>query len=193
MHLTSDELIELAEGSGTERARHHLVICEECRRQEAELEAILAVAREVDVPEPSPLYWDQFSARVRTAAEAEGRPRRLPALTWSWRSLAPVGAVVAAVLLAALYLTGRRPAPIGGPPTVTSATVSDAASLMPYGDSNDPSLAFVADLASQLDVDDAIESGLVTHTGGIDEAVVTMTTAERIELERLLKHELGKS
>ena len=55
------------------------------------------------------------------------------------------------------------------------------------------SLALVADLASQMDAEAAVESGLTDHLGGLDEMVVTLTAGERGELRRLLKDELAKS
>ncbi|HMJ87729.1 MAG TPA: hypothetical protein VK504_31355, partial [Vicinamibacterales bacterium] len=91
MHLQPDELIDLAEGTRAESSATHLAECAVCRLQLEELKAMLSTAADVDVPEPSPLFWDHFSARVRQAVDAEGAPRRS---FWTWpRVLIPATAV----------------------------------------------------------------------------------------------------
>ena len=67
-HLTSDELIDAMEGRGEVP---HLATCEHCRRELAELSSVLAEAKQLSVPEPSPLFWQHFSERVRTAIDSE--------------------------------------------------------------------------------------------------------------------------
>jgi len=81
MHLRPDELIDLAEGTRAESSAAHLAECAVCRLQVAELKAMMSAAADVDVPEPSPLFWDHFSARVHAAvADETPRPsrRKLP-------------------------------------------------------------------------------------------------------------------
>src|SRR5881296_2602817 len=70
-HLQSEELIDLAEGAQPESSALHLQTCDECRRRLTDLRAAMAAAADVDVPEPSPLFWDHFSARVHDAIAAE--------------------------------------------------------------------------------------------------------------------------
>src|SRR6476469_3139983 len=71
MHLNTDELVDIAEGTRTEAAAPHLASCEPCRAQLCELRAMIAAAKDVDVPEPSPLFWDHLSARVSEAVAAD--------------------------------------------------------------------------------------------------------------------------
>ena len=106
-HLRSEELIDLAEGTRPEASAGHLQSCESCRRQLADLRAMLAAAAEVSVPEPSPLFWDHLSARVHEAVADERGPRRE---LWSagWPRLAmalPLGAF--AIAIAAAVVTMR--------------------------------------------------------------------------------------
>ena len=102
MHLQPDELIDLAEGTRAESSATHLAECAVCRLQLAELKAMMSAAADVDVPEPSPLFWDHFSARVRQAVDAEGAPRRS---FWTWpRVVIPAVSVAAAVLAVAVTL-----------------------------------------------------------------------------------------
>ena len=98
MHLRPDELIDVAEGARTEQSVPHLAACEMCRRQLVELKAMMSAVADVEVPEPSPLFWDHFSTRVREAVAAEGAPRRS---FWTWPRLAVPAVAVA--------LAGRRP------------------------------------------------------------------------------------
>ncbi len=61
---------------------------------------MMSVAAEVEVPEPSPLFWDHLSARVGEAVAAEQAPRR------SWIERAVVDAAGDAI-----GLRGRAAAP----------------------------------------------------------------------------------
>src|SRR5215471_16146260 len=112
-HLHPNELIDLAEGTRPQSAAPHLLACESCRRQLAEARALIAAAATVEVPEPSPLFWDHLSARVREAVLTEGAPRRIPPFTlWidlrSWsRLVVPVSVGVVAALVMAAVLTIR--------------------------------------------------------------------------------------
>src|SRR5262245_40928386 len=80
-HLTPEELIDLVEGTeaGDPIDRSvltgHLASCVECRRQFEEARGMLAVAAETPVEEPSPLFWDHLSSRVREAVAAESATR----------------------------------------------------------------------------------------------------------------------
>jgi len=71
-HLTEGELLDLAEGARPESSAGHLASCEACRRQLMDLRSAMTAAAAVDVPEPSPLFWEHLSVRVREAVEAEG-------------------------------------------------------------------------------------------------------------------------
>jgi hypothetical protein len=194
-HLTSEQLVDLAEGTIPEPSMPHLQSCEGCQAKLAELRATLAAAREVDVPEPSPLFWDHFSARVHEAVEAE-RDHATPTSGrwWSWRAIPSwVGPLwvgsLAAVVLAVAIMTGRvseSPTPAG-----SIAVVAESTAEAP-GIADDPSLSFVADLVTDLDWDAAVEAGLTTHLGVDDDVVTQLSDGERRELHRLLRAELGR-
>src|SRR5438270_2943159 len=121
-HLHPDELTDLAEGTRPESSAPHLRSCEACRRQLADARATIAAALDVEVPEPSPLFWDHFSVRVREAIAAGPARRRFAPLAgwqWSWRRLATplaAGAAVAIVISAIVTVRhGHTPA-IGAQP-----------------------------------------------------------------------------
>src|SRR5262245_42338601 len=126
-HLSGDEFVDLVEGIGADADFLHLESCDRCRGQLADLRAARAMAAEkavVDVPEPSPLFWDHFSARVREAVASEPAPpdgwwQRL----WSWPGvLAPVSAIAAVIVAAAVVF--RSPAPTT--PSQVAAAPSNA-------------------------------------------------------------------
>ena len=194
-HLSPDELVDLAEGTSSEPSSRHLESCEACRRQLADMRAMLSAAAEVDVPEPSPLFWDHFSDRVRQAVALQGAPPR--ASWWEpWpRAVVPLSAAAFAAIIIAAVL-GTRP---GVPPASPEASPSSLASagldlplFEPLDPSTDPSLSLVADLTAELDWDAASGMELTTHAGGSDEAVGELTKGELGELQRLLKEELAR-
>ena len=190
MHLQPDELVDLAEGTRTESSVPHLAACEACRHQLAELKAMMSAAADVAVPEPSPLFWDHFSARVREAVAAEGVPRRS---FWSWPRLAmPVAAAaMAGVILAVALYT----APETRPDLPAAAPTPSVASIDLLSDPQSPddtALTLVAELSSDMDLDGAREAGLAGG-GSAEHAVTHLDGGELRELRRLLQEELARS
>jgi hypothetical protein len=189
-HLSSEQLIDLAEGVRPERATPHLQSCQACRATLGELRATLSAARAVPVPEPSPLFWDHFSARVHDAVEAEGAAGTSALGRWSWLRVAPlwVGAF-AVVALAVVIVTHAGRVPVPALPGPTGAADERLGDTLPLSD--DPSLSLVTDLAGGLDWDTASEAGLTTHVGVDNDAVTGLTESERRVLHQLLKGELA--
>lgn len=195
-HLKTNQLVDLLDGCGAGSAAAHLERCDACRRQLAQLRTVMASAAEVDVPEPSPQFWDHFSARVRERVASEGEPdsrwRILTAASWK---LLPVAGALAAVVALAVSMT--RPPTAAPPPHAGAIAASPLATELPLlqvlESSDDPSLSLVADLASDIDWDDAVEAGLATSVGGAEGAVAALTDSERRELRRLLNEALAKT
>lgn len=198
-HLSEADLIDLAEGARPEGSALHLASCESCRRQLADLRAMMSAAADVEVPEPSPLFWEHLSARVREAVLNE---ERASAPVWmarwlSWQLAVPVVALGAFALAAAMTLrTGAlRPFVVPGDSTPQSAALADATlgadDVVPLAD--DASLSLIRDLAGDLDWDAAVEAGLTTRTGAFDRVVLELSADERLELQRILKEELSRS
>jgi hypothetical protein len=193
-HLTSEQLIDLAEGVRPTSSTPHLESCEICRNSLAELRATLSAAASVDVPEPSPLFWDHFSARVHDAVEAEAAAEAGAAAfgRWSWLRVSPVRVGTLAVIVLAIVIMTRGGRPDGPASPPEGATASDAGSSGdPSTVGDDPSLSLMADLAADMDWDAASEAGLTTHVGVDNDAVTNLTDAERRVLNQLLKGELA--
>ncbi|MGE5245462.1 MAG: hypothetical protein ACM3SQ_14655 [Betaproteobacteria bacterium] len=189
-HLTPADLVDLAEGVRADSSVPHLVECETCRRQLSALRAALGAAAEADVPEPSPLFWDQLSARVREAVEAELPAGRAWRDVLRFRPLAWTAAVAAIAVVAALATLRApdRPPLAPAQTTPSSAVARDAATDVP---ADDPSLAFVADLTSDLDWDETVAAGFAPAPGAADAEVSRLTDAQRRELQRLIKNEMA--
>jgi hypothetical protein len=182
-HLTADELVDLAEGARDANAFPHITACEACRRQVADLRTAIEMATAAhDVPEPSPLFWDHFSDRVRTAIATEPTPSS----AW-WRPswvMATCVALAAALLVVVLIPShDRGPARREPPGTITTAAAE------PLGDLDD-SLMIVADLTSSIDFDDARAAGL-TGRGAAEHAVAHMSAGELRELRTLLAEQMN--
>lgn len=196
-HLSGDELIDLAEGARALDTAPHLDACESCRDELAGLRAAMSAATEVSVPEPSPLFWDHLSARVRAAVSQEGWPDResrgslgsLGSLSGSWtRLMFPIAAGALVAVLIALLITVSGVAPSS--PAGTSSALSPATfGAEPLSD--DPPLGLVADLTADMDWDTARDAGL-TSEGSADHAVTHLSEGELRQLHRLLQKELGQ-
>ncbi|HEY7170330.1 MAG TPA: hypothetical protein VH417_05750 [Vicinamibacterales bacterium] len=189
-HLSDAELLDLAEGVADEQSYPHLASCGECRAQLQDARAALTAVNGVEVPEPSPLFWEHLSARVHDAVAAEQASGNRPPDRWfPWRIVAPLGAAAAVVVVAMSVLPRTaRNAPVNPPP----ATIDAGAGLSDTPIADDASLSFVADLASDLDWEGAAQAGLATGPGAIDGVLPTLSDSETAELERILTDALAR-
>ena len=190
-HLKDEEFLDIAEGTRPESSAPHLDGCDSCRAQLHDLRAMMSAAQEVDVPEPSPLFWDHLSSRVNEAVAAEGVPRGFDASAWR-RLLMPLSAVAVAGLLIAVSVTLRAPAPLPAPPGMTVADAAPAIELLrDISSDEDVSLTLVASLTDRVDLDTVREAGLATR-GSAEDAITHMSESELRELGRLLQEELAR-
>lgn len=208
-HLTTEELVDVAEGTRSELSHPHLQACGACRGALADLRATMSKVARVDVPEPSPLFWEHFSSRASEAVRNAGAPGvpswrdRLAERVAAWRRPfgawrtpavpAIISAAAAAAIVVALVTIGFGRASVSVPVpriaesrTIPSEAEEGTAMLPP----DDPALDIVADLGTSLDWDDVHDSGLVAHSGLVDRAVKGLSANERAELGKLLKQEL---
>ena len=108
-HLSRDERLLALDGAldGTRQA--HLASCPACRTDVETLGGVLARVRAVDVPEPSPLFWDHLAARVGDAIAREPAP--VPDRGWWSPRLAWAAAAVVIAAAGAGYLARSQPQP----------------------------------------------------------------------------------
>lgn len=193
-HLTPEELIDLAEDARADASFPHLSGCDRCRRELSDVRAAISAARGADIPEPSPLFWTQFSRRVSDAIAVD------PVVERRWfewtrpRVFIPVSAVAlgAIVLGVALNAPGRssdRPSAPSAPDKASATMVEPAGDAADVED--DSSLRLVAALTAGIDLSAAIDAGL-TSRDSAEHAVTHMSSEELRALQRLLKEELAR-
>jgi hypothetical protein len=188
-HLGTEELIDIAEETKPESSAPHLETCASCRQQLDDLRRMMDAASSVTVPEPSPLFWDHLSARVRDAVRTEGdlRPAWWRPSTWPQFALPALTAALAVLLVGAL-LTPRVMAPIAPRVDVAPGLSNAPAPLLaPATPVDDPALDLVAELAEQMDWETAVEIEPVIHAGAVQDAFDGLTEAERREMRELLR------
>lgn len=204
-HLTPQELVEAAESGLSSVRMAHVERCEACAGAVRELHSALGDVRTTAaIPEPSPLFWDHFSARVREATSAEPLPRT----SW-WGSLwRPVVAVAALAVVAVLGLnvistpdlppevTTRAsvdgPQEVVVPPTSPEETpgpaIAPASIDAPDAWESDPeALRAVTAVASRLGEDGLQTLALASGPALLDD----LNSRELQEFARLLRAQMG--
>jgi len=193
MHLTPDQLVDIAEGATPESSMPHLAACAACRAQLNELRSMVSAVGKVGVPEPSPLFWDHFSRRVHDAVEhARLKPARYE--LWRWLRASGVRATIVAALalLVVVLVVSRTRAPHDAATQVAAdAGARDVWSDVAADPDSDASLTLVASLTAGIGLDAAGAAGLA-HEGSAEHAVTHMSDGELRELQRLLKEEMAR-
>ena len=203
-HLRDTEFVDCAEGTLPASRAAHLETCAACRAQAEEVAAALREASAVEMPEPSPLFWDHFSARVHEQVAHETPDRAGWWTAAAVRSLMPLLAVLALVLavfiapmLSRLILTRRSPA--NGELAsshVTQDTATAAADMdlpAPVDAQNAEVWSVLTAAASDVGVDEAHAAGMGARVGAVDHEVTHLNQAELRELGRLLQAEMKRS
>src|SRR5262245_32722942 len=103
-HLRDTEFVDWLEGRLAAARARHLDGCERCSARARDLRNISELAADDATPEPSPLFWDHFAARVADAIREEPRLTP-PGPQWLDRLRHPVsmwsGAAAVAILMIA--------------------------------------------------------------------------------------------
>ena len=190
MHLTDAEFIEHLDGALSPDRAAHVASCERCRREAEGLAATLRDTRSVEAPEPSPLFWDHFSAQVREAID-QPAPSRLTAFLNALRRPGPAlaGAAIIAVLVVIAAFWPRDEYP-----PVVSVVVDYPAPLEPPLATlleSDPEWAFLATMADGIDWEAADAAGLSVGPGAVERAALQLSREELGELARLLREHVG--
>ena len=149
--LRPDQFIDVLDGCAEDTAATHVAECALCRTTLAEVRLTLAAAVEAEVPEPSPLFWSQVNAGVRSALD--DLPQHGAGGWWAWLRLdvvvplAGMALIVVALTNAVGRVPGRRstirPAGESVEAFVVTATAGEPAS-------GDSALELMLDLAATL-------------------------------------------
>jgi hypothetical protein len=178
-HLSRDERLLALDGVLDATRQAHLTGCIACRTEVESLRGVLDRVRAIDVPEPSPLFWDHLAARVGDAIAREP----LPAAARGWWSPRLAWAATAVVVTAAGagYLT--RPAAPAPPvaahavPVAPPAPADDGGRAIVESDdaSTDDGWAILAALAEDADPDETFAPAV----GQAELSISTLSADER--------------
>jgi hypothetical protein len=187
-HLSSDHIVDVVEGCADAVSTSHAAGCDACRAKVEVLREALRLAKSDPPPEPSPLFWPSLAARIGEAVRREPAPMP-PWRMWAWR-LAPIGA--AAVLIIAVGIASRLSSkdPGAGSPAVVPAAQALFDASPGTESAEDPSWILVSELSSEVSVEEAEAHGGLPP-GGTEKALLQLDSAERLELARILREELG--
>ena len=180
-HFSPQEFVEAIEGTLVQARLDHLSACGECRAGVMELRQLVSnVEAAAPVPEPSPLFWDHFRARVREATTTAPPPAR----SWWAASLGPIVGVLVGASAVALVLLLRPVPPVVTPDEPVTTTVIAESPL------DEGSWELVRGIASGLSIDD-VESVATPRAGTADAAIDELTPAQREQLAKMLRAEIG--
>jgi hypothetical protein len=183
-HLRDEEMIDALDEPLAAPRQAHLDACDACQAEMTSLRGVVREARAVEIDEPSPLFWDHFSERVRQATSREPLPRAEAWWHAWWRPVGVLAAAAGAVLLVAVM----RPSPNELPASVSSEQ-SPVTSLALASD--DGSWGLVIGLASELDATDVREAARPAE-GTADAMIDELTPAQRSALAKLLQEGMGE-
>ena len=191
-HLSRAEFVDLIDSPASlpaDRAQH-VEMCAQCREEAEMLRAMRALAAEDEMPEPSPLFWDHFSARV--TEELRREPFPAPRAPWSpvpFARWTAAGMVLLLLISTVIWRTTLH-APAPRMPAQVSAP-SNLATVEPVDDlDNDEAWAVVRAATADLLWEDAHEAGLTPRPDEVENEALQLNAAERVELGRLLDEDM---
>ena len=177
-HLSPEDTVAAIDGTLDSERVAHLDACDQCQCDVAALGAILRdVEATSDAAEPSPLFWDHLSARVRDAVGTEA-----PARTPVWRHWWQPALGLAAASLFAVWLISHD---TGDGPTSGQAGVDSSGGDLVAAAPDAPWDAIV-ELAADLSVDE-VDGALRLNTIALFDE---LTPEEQKTLGELLRAEL---
>jgi hypothetical protein len=177
-HLSPEERIDALDGTLQASRQSHVDACGSCQRELASLREMadeLTATPAGEVPEPSPLFWDHFHARVGSAVDAADHAPWWRGSSRAWLVLATAAAVLLTVWISPLR---PRDAAVTVTPDVEVATISDTVQW-----------EFMSGVLESLE-DDAAHAVLAPTAVAVDAAFESLTASERETFARLLQAEM---
>lgn len=177
-HLSPHERVDALDGVLAASRHAHLQGCVSCQQELSavrEVHEAVMVSAEGDVPEPSPLFWDHFEARVGAAINDAAVP------WWRGSMRAWVTLAAAAVILFAVWLSPLRT------PPAEDVVVDAQLEMGTIGES--VQWQFMSGVLESLEQNDA-RVVLAPTAGAVETAFESLSAAERETFARLLQAEL---
>ncbi|MEX1126934.1 MAG: hypothetical protein WD227_09470 [Vicinamibacterales bacterium] len=193
-HLDDTQLVDAVDGRLDAATAAHAEACDTCGARVTEMREALRGLAAVDVPEPSPLFWDHFPSRVSRAIDAAAAPQR-----WFTPARLVWGSAAALIVVLLLLLPSRvmSPAGEGRQENAGDSTSTMLNDLEPWPTSDDldadEAWALMRIVAEDIDYEDARQIGVAPRAGSIERAAMELSDGERAELARLIEQELKRS
>lgn len=189
-HLDDHALATAVEGEPETAAAAHLAACPECGSRVRELRDLLLAVASVDVPEPSPLFWDHFPARVSRALDETATPAR-----WFTPERLALLSAAAAVVMLVMFTIPAEHSQVNAPAAVPVAAADDAPAVETATDDldADEAWALVRSVAEDFGYEEARDAGLAPRPGSIETAAMELSADERAELARLIEQEMKRT
>lgn len=158
------------------------------------------VSNALDVPDPSPLFWERFPARVRAAVAAEPAAAPVaPARWWRRRPALVFASLAVAGALSVWAWTWRAPMAGDGATAAAPAALMDASVALMDDDqgyavdieTDDAGWQVVTAVAATAGLEAVREAGFGVTPGGADAAIEDLDAAERAQLMALLQAEMN--
>jgi hypothetical protein len=202
-HLNDHEFVDWLDGRLPSARVRHAEQCETCRAKADELAATLAAAAGDPPHEPSPLFWDLFSARVSEAVRQEPPPAPAPPLWLEWLRH-PVsiwaGAAVAAILMISTVAWRATLHAPSSPAIVMNRAIEPPPppAIVPAPDAvddldQDEAWAVVRSAAEGFGWEDATAAGISVRPGSAERVALEMSAEERAALVRLIEDEIRRN
>ena len=188
-HLTAAEFVDALDGTLDERRMWHLDTCTMCRTQIENLRSALVSGRAVEQPEPSPLFWANFSERVNTSIGGT----RIEGSRWLSGISTPGVLGAAAALIVVVVIGAFWRSEIAEPRPDENMIVTPDLLLEPDESEAEKAWAVVRDAAEGIAWDEVHDAGLSTRPGQAERAVNSLTDKERERLIALLEEDLKKA
>jgi hypothetical protein len=195
-HLSDEQIVDAAEETPSMEIDAHLAACATCAAKVEDVRRLLHEVNAVEVPEPSPIFWQYFGRRVNEAIDTPARRQLRWRWTWGAAAAAAPFLVVALVSMLPLGKANDSRAVADNRPEehATPSPSSGSAVTLDITDINeDEAWAVVRSLAEELHYEDAREAGVVPRAGSLDRAATELTEAERAELVRLINSDLKRA
>jgi hypothetical protein len=196
-HLHPSEFVDLLDGTLPPDRAEHARACERCRTEAALLAESMEEARAASVPEPSPLFWEHFSARVRKAIDSAAlsdQPAGVQSrVGWLTRPVVALAGAAAIAMAALSWYAVERP---GGSASIAtkSETTAPAEASTPGGTVDETAWNLVAEAAESLAWEEStLPDALSVEPGAAERAVADLSDQQREALAELLREEISRT
>ena len=191
-HLAPEDVVDVLDGCAEAGLVRHAESCSGCRALVEDARHATFLAATDEIPEPSPLFWAQFSSRVDESVRRAPAPERWWAgLFWSWRAV-PVGSVIVLVALIGLtqWQNSHQPlSPAAGAAAVPLVDQTEPWLTLPE---DDEPWALVSQVMADVAADEISAAEMPATIGWADRALESLSEGEKAELARLLKADMDE-